>query len=684
MLEGTDQMTDNVECPECGGVIPAGQPRSRCARCALLGALGPPDAPVQRFPLLPDYEIVDEISRGGMGIVFRARQKSLAREVAIKMMLAGPHATEEQLRRFRAEPIAAGGLHHPNIVAVHEVGVHEGQPFYAMDLVDGPSLARILRDGPLPGPRAARYLRIIAEAIHFAHSRGILHRDLKPANVLVDANDQPRITDFGLAKNLTADSGLTATGQVQGSPSYMPPEQASGERGKVSVASDVYSLGAMLYHMLTGRPPFVAQTPAATLRQVETADPLAPRLLNPSVPRDLDTISLKCLEKDPARRYATALELADELGRFLRDEPIVARPISRATRAWRWTRRNRTLSGLVVAITAAMLLTGWMLVNRHESAALQEQFHKQLQHKLDDLDTGLIQVINLTPAEMAAATGHRFVASPRDLRLKVGFYPETRQDYMITRLAGFLSELQTSMSREFETPIQIELYLYRKRVALEEALLNGLIDFVRVGEGPLVRLRRKNPHVTPLVEQTSGGKTSVIFTAASSPLTNLAGLKGKTIAAGSATATASGYKLIKTLLDAGLTASDVTIDYQGAAEGVPALVFEGKYLAGVGRLDRLLRSETNQFRILAQFTTTTMPWAARSGLDPAIQRAIVSVLCSLKEERLLNYLTDVPTGGFKPATAERFDAMDEDMRAVDVRFFGPGGNPATRNKPEND
>jgi WD40 repeat protein/predicted Ser/Thr protein kinase len=304
-----------------------------------------------------DYELLEEIARGGMGIVYRARQVSLGRIVAVKMLLFGPLSSPEFVKRFRAEASAAASLLHPNIVAIHEVGVHQGQQYFAMDYVEGQSLAKLLADGPLPAKRAASYLKTIAEAIHYAHERGILHRDLKPSNVLIDANDQPRVTDFGLARRLEGGSELTVTGQVLGSPNYMPPEQAVGKRGKVSRRSDVYSLGAMLYHLLTGRPPFVGEALTDTMDQVLNAEPVSPRLLNPSLPRDLETICLKCLEKEPDKRYATAQALADELDRFLNNEPVHARAVTRAERAWRWCRRKPALATtLAVALLLLMLL----------------------------------------------------------------------------------------------------------------------------------------------------------------------------------------------------------------------------------------------------------------------------------------------------------------------------------------
>jgi WD40 repeat protein/predicted Ser/Thr protein kinase len=291
-----------------------------------------------------------------MGIVYKARQVNLDRLVAVKMLLFGPLAQPEQVQRFRTEAAAAASLQHPNIVAIHEVGFREGQHFFAMDYVAGRSLAEIVRDGPLTTRRAAGYVKTIAEAIQYAHERGILHRDLKPSNVLIDANDQPKVMDFGLAKRLEKETELTLSGQVLGSPNYMPPEQAAAHRGLVGKRSDVYSLGAILYHLLTGRAPFVAPTVAETLAQVQNAEPVSPTVLNPHLPRDLKTICLKCLEKERARRYQTARELADELGRWLRGEPILARPVSRPEKVWRWCRRKPLVATLAGAAVFFFLL----------------------------------------------------------------------------------------------------------------------------------------------------------------------------------------------------------------------------------------------------------------------------------------------------------------------------------------
>ncbi len=280
----------------------------------------------QRFG---DYEILDEIARGGMGVVCKARQSSLDRIVALKTILSGQFASDDDVQRFYTEARAAANLQHPNIVAIHEVGQHAGQHYFSMDYVDGRSLAALVEKGPLPVAQAVRYLKAIAEAINYAHRLGILHRDLKPSNILIDSFDQPRITDFGLAKRIGVrdvparpgpsdpiDSGLTTAGQVLGTPSYMPPEQIDADPAQLGPAADVYSLGAILYELLTGRPPFRGRSARDTLLAVLQAPPVPIRRLNRSVPRRLERICLKCLEKDPTRRYPSAAALADDLERF--------------------------------------------------------------------------------------------------------------------------------------------------------------------------------------------------------------------------------------------------------------------------------------------------------------------------------------------------------------------------------
>lgn len=355
-------------CGECGNSIPASSRDGRCPICMLGlgvdtvsftpspgGQSAPAPAPMDT---IDDYEKLEMIGSGGVGVVYKAWQKSLSRMVALKTLREGSLASQAEMKRFKAEAQIAARLQHPNIVPVHEVGERDGVLFFSMEYVEGKNLAEVIGRTPISPLRAARYVRTIAQAVHYAHTRGILHRDLKPGNVLLDEKDQPRITDFGLAKLTDVDGDPTVTGVVLGTPSYMSPEQASGDRKHVSARSDIYSLGAILYDLITGRAPFRAETPVDTLRHVLESDPVSPRLLNPKVPHDLEVICMKCLEKDPAHRYATAEDLAHDLGRFLRQESIRARPPSTSTRAWRWYRRNPVLGTVVGLMMILGLLQG--------------------------------------------------------------------------------------------------------------------------------------------------------------------------------------------------------------------------------------------------------------------------------------------------------------------------------------
>ncbi|HMF19984.1 MAG TPA: serine/threonine-protein kinase [Gemmataceae bacterium] len=304
-----------------------------------------------------DFELLAEIGRGGMGVVFKARQIRLNRIVALKMILGGLLADKDDLGRFETEAAASAQLQHPGIVALYEIGCHENQPYFSMEYIAGSNLSQRLAEGPLPSRIAATYLETTARAVHFAHTRGIIHRDLKPANILLDEHNHPRITDFGLAKVLATDSGQTRTGAVLGTPSYMAPEQAAA-RKDIGPACDVYSLGAILYELLTAKPPFKGETALATLSQVAEQEPVLPRLLNPAADRDLETICLKCLEKDPARRYESAEALADDLHRYLQGEPIAARRVGTVGRLLKWCRRKPAVAALIAVTFVALVSFG--------------------------------------------------------------------------------------------------------------------------------------------------------------------------------------------------------------------------------------------------------------------------------------------------------------------------------------
>jgi serine/threonine protein kinase len=383
-------------CRRCGANIFSSAPEEVCPGCllesglrlleeeALAGGglsavasakadeLGHPNQPVpalkrnERFAELlgelGDYELLEEVGRGGQGVVFRARQKSLNRTVALKVISLGQWASQVHLKRFRREAEAAASLDHPSIVPIYEVGERDGSCYFSMKFVEGGQLDEVVRRAPISVRQAVQLIAKVARTVHYAHEHGILHRDIKPGNILLDISGEPHLTDFGLARLLDAQSSVTRTIDVLGTPSYMAPEQAAGETAKLSKATDVYGLGAVLYQLLTGQPPFAGGTTYETIRLLRDTEPRPPRLLNPKVDRDLSTICLKCLEKDPQRRYASALGLAEDLEHWLKHEPIRAKPSGVFTHARKWVQRNPSTTVLVTllfALAVGLSVTLW-------------------------------------------------------------------------------------------------------------------------------------------------------------------------------------------------------------------------------------------------------------------------------------------------------------------------------------
>src|SRR5437016_4126427 len=378
-------------CRKCGAKIFSDAPEGLCAKCVLKTALMmPPDAPVaarddggpaanveanaaaaphskkaaravELLGELGDYELLEEIGRGGQGVVFRARQKSLNRTVALKVISLGQWASKAHLKRFRLEAEAAAHLEHPGIVPIHEVGERDGQCYFSMKFVEGGQLDEVVRRAPMSIRQGAELIAKVARTVHYAHEHGILHRDIKPGNILLDAKGEPHLTDFGLARLVESESSVTHTLEVLGTPSYMAPEQAVGNNAAISSVTDVYGLGAVLYQLLTGQPAFAGGTTYETIKLLLDTEPRQPRQLNPKIDRDLSTICLKCLEKDPKRRYSSALALAEDLEHWLKHEPIQARRTGIFARGKKWVRRNPSRALLAASLVALAAAAGWIV-----------------------------------------------------------------------------------------------------------------------------------------------------------------------------------------------------------------------------------------------------------------------------------------------------------------------------------
>src|SRR6516225_2414070 len=394
--------TPEEVCRDCPELLPEVRQRWQEFRLidVQLGALLPglvtsqdadaiaPVPPAAGLPQIPGYDVEAVLGQGGVGVVFGARDLRLGRPVAIKMLLAGAYAGPHERERFQREAEAVAGLCHANIVQIYEVGDHEGRPYFTMEFVDGGSLAQKLGATPQPVRWAAELVASLAEAVSVAHRAGIVHRDLKPGNILLTAEGTPKISDFGLARRLKGEGDLTWTGTVVGTPSYMAPEQASDTAGPVGPATDVYGLGAVLYEILTGRPPFRGGSALETVRKVLSEEPVPPSQLNPHVPRDLETVCLKCLQKEPHRRYTSAVALADDLRRYLLGEVVEARPVGPLERAGKWIRRNKWVASLSAA--AVFTLVAGTVVSL--------LFGIEARRKADDLEQQTIQLQEQTRA----------------------------------------------------------------------------------------------------------------------------------------------------------------------------------------------------------------------------------------------------------------------------------------------
>jgi serine/threonine protein kinase len=739
-------MPDGVEnnkaetghCARCGAVIPGNAPDGHCPRCLLAGALAvPPEAEPQAGQSLGkaglrfgDYKLVRLIGRGGMGVVYEAIQLSLRRPVALKMILDSEVASPATRRRFALEAEAVARLDHPNIVPIYEVGEHEDQPFLTMKLVQGESLRQQIarggtwaRSGAEDHPKAptrdretaaARLLAIIARAVHHAHQHGVLHRDLKPANILMDGGGQPHLTDFGLAKLLDPARAEGSQGRVSqsdsggGTPSHMAPEQARGQR--VSAATDVYGLGATLYELLTGQPPFKATTALETMRLVVEQPPPRPRSINPRIHRDLETICLKCLEKSPDARYDSALAVAEELERWLRLEPILARPAGPISRLGRWSRRNPIGTALIVSLLFGLAVSLALLREAQDRRGDQEMHTQRIVDEIAE-EVGRLwrdpnkPYVRISSASCAALANRPLrPAPPEALRLSFALTIEQEPAEHARTCAPFLERLEDNLTQALGRPVLLDLMVYKAGGSAHQTLAQRETDVRCLSALGYLEARQESAGVQP-VAYLEIGEEAVLFARQGLGRTNLHQLVGARLVLGPTnsivTCLARHY-----LAEAGLREMNLgsfvcleshrSFADETAGEGSGRLgddegpytqrpivraVLAGKFDAGVVRQRLFERHRYTKPGLVGIHSFALPPevYAVRPGLDAEVVQALQKSLCSFKtpeELELLRYVYRDPVRRLTPARDADFDQLRSMLTNTVAQFGLAPGVPA--------
>jgi ABC-type phosphate/phosphonate transport system substrate-binding protein/tRNA A-37 threonylcarbamoyl transferase component Bud32 len=732
-MQTPGQTTDPRTCDICRTLIPTDAPLGQCPSCLIDGAqkfaLGKEEelAPFGELPRrFGDYELLRQIGCGGMGIVYEARQMRLNRRVALKM-IRPDLASKKFLRRFVIEGEAAARLDHPNIIPIYEIKEDGTESFFSMELVEGETLKEKIRKGELGlgksrvaaerwREQAVAYLMAdVARAVHHAHERGVFHRDLKPGNILLDTEGRPHIADFGVAKilydaeSVDAESTLTVVGAMLGTPEYMPPEQASGTHfgeAPALAAADIYSLGAILYELLTGRPPFRGNSHLETLQKVREGDLRRPRSLNPGIARDLETICLKCLEKNPHARYASADAVADDLDRWLEGKRILARAPSAAVRMRRWVKRNPVGAALIFSLCfglgVSLGLVG-VLADRMRTSEINKALERQtLVQKINDW-WALPGITNIViPASLLAEIREqksRPVVADHDVVLKFGMSVDQDPITRAYSVASLLGELETRMGQQLGRNVFIDLYI-SKTTHLESELLSARqADFQRLDALSYVQAKAKDPGLVPVVIENDADEI-VFCVLQSSGITNVAQLAGRSVGFGdrhSAVTVLAQYSLLtnrlrkadlkplqyfttlsvmsKTqLLQFG--SAEIVTDMREVKGGREALrhLFLGDVDAAVTlkRYFETRRHRGTGLRALSKVPGVPEVFAARSGLDPAVVGAFRTAMLSLKESPGLGTLSSFRTVTGVIATNDSyFDDLRMALTNVQQRFESP-------------
>jgi ABC-type phosphate/phosphonate transport system substrate-binding protein len=650
-----------------------------------------------------DYELLERIGRGGMGVVYRARQRSLNRIVALKMIGMGDFASPATLARFRREAETAAKLDHPNIVAIIEIGEHHANPFLVMRLVEGDSLAGRLDEWALPRQvkameasqaqiRIAGLLAKVARAVDYAHRRGVLHRDLKPSNILLDLEGNPHLTDFGLAKSLDQEPGLTQTAELLGTLSYMAPEQAAGKA--VSRTADIYSLGVILYELLTGHPPFEGPK-MDVLRQVLENAPRQPRLINSLIDRDLATICLKCLDKDRARRYRSALELAEELERWQRHEPILARQAGPIIRLRRWSMRNPAVAILLLTLTVGIAASLALLARANEAKARKsialDILRTESARQLQELWTSASSFVAIKSETLSAMAGMEVARlTDPEHRFTIALIAEGNPLDRVLKAAPMFDQLERSMSGLGENPTRLDLRLYKDHAHVIEDLVKREVDFAQLNPREFLRARALDPEIQPLITilPTPGfNDAAVIFTRKSTGIKTLPDLRGKSFLL-SATDSPLSFWAKVILVDSGIRANDLSRyryidrDYDLLPDGGSALavavgnpyssmtpveaVLANVYDAGVVREKRFREVAVEQGLVaLHRFQNAGDLLVARGDLPAEAARTFQRVLVELKDWQSDQTFLDAPAR-FRAATRNDFKEISSKLEVEAV------------------